>query len=158
MRNRKTVEGKKQQMQRRSQRLLQKCNENMKKAAEENIMLQGYLQEKLPPRVEAPKMPLQLATETKRKGDPTELTAMFQNLIGAIGMIAGFLPDITQREKAAEATEGLRHIIKAAGGHEVHVQTSHHQKKAKKMVQARSQRSTRRPVQELARSVKKVPH
>lgn len=113
----KSLAEKKQQMQRRSKRLLQKCNENMKKAAEENTILQGYLQEKLPARVEAPKMPLQLATESKHKGDPAELTAMFQNLIDAIGMIAGCLPDTTQREKAAEATEGLRHIIKAAGGH-----------------------------------------
>ena len=112
-----TLKEKKKDMQRRTQKLLQKCNDNMKKAAEENTILQGYIKERTPAKAETPKMPSQLAAESKEKGDPTELTLLFQNLTDAISMIAGCLLDDTQREKTAAATEGLRLIIKAAGGH-----------------------------------------
>ena len=101
--------------QKRTQKLLVKCNENMQKAAEENTMLQGYLKAKAP-EVMTPKTPLQLAVESKEKGDASELTKLFMNLIDAVGTIAGCLPEATQRDKAIEAMEGLQSIVKAAGG------------------------------------------
>ena len=70
-----TISKKKQELEsqkiitkRRTKKLLDKCNENMKKAVKENSMLQGYPKEKTPA-VVMPKTPLEVAVESKEQGD-----------------------------------------------------------------------------------------
>ena len=85
-------------------------------------MLQGYFKEKTPA-VVMPETPLQLAVESKEKGDISELSTLFKNLVDALGLISGCLPEGAQRDKAAEAMEGLQNIIKTLGGHGTITQT-----------------------------------